>query len=166
MKKSWLKKVIALATLFALALPMSVPVFASNADAGIEPFANRYDYVTVKGDEKLIHTVTKTPAELRTEAAIKGTINGFVSVVTAVVKDPALQLSATAVTALANEMAAIRGYGEAATIKAYSRTDIRYRVDSLTGKRVADRTIYNVIYYLYRESSSKPYRSWTESSHR
>lgn len=40
MKKSWLKKVIALATLFALALPMSVPVFASNADAGIEPFSS------------------------------------------------------------------------------------------------------------------------------
>lgn len=166
MKKSWLKKVIALATLFALALPMSVPVFASNEDTGIEPFANRYDYVTKKGTEKLIYTVTKTPDQLRTEAMVRNTIDGVCDVVALHIEDPALAVSALVISWLANGLADIRGYGEAATIKVYTRTDIRYRVDSLTGERVADRTTYNVIYYLYRANSSKPYDSWTESSHR
>lgn len=166
MKKSWKKRFIALATLFALAIPVSVPVFAANVDDGIEPFANRYDFVTVKGTEELVYTVTKTPEELRTEEMITKAVNYTCDAVALRIEVPELAVSVQLVRWLGTGLAKIRGYGEAATIKAYTRTDIRYRVDSLTGERVADRTIYNVVYYLYHANSSSPYGSWTESSRR
>lgn len=166
MKSSLLKKFVALTLLFALALPMSVPVFAANTDDGIEPFVNRYDYVTVKGTEELIGTVNRTPDQLRTEEMIMNAVHVACDIVGWNIKIPELTASATVMRWLADGLAEIRGFGEAATIKIYTRTDIRYRVDSLTGERVADRTIYNVIYYLYHASSTEPYSSWTESSRR
>ena len=74
------KKLCSLVLASSMALSMAVPAFAAERsyekelelsiaqESTMEPYANRYDYVIVKGTEHLIKSVEKSEEELAIEA--------------------------------------------------------------------------------------------------
>ena len=58
-------------------------------------------------------------------------------------------------------------YDTAAKIEIYSRIDVRYRIDSLTGERVSSTSTYYLIYKLYVEEDGGYllYNTWESAKH-
>lgn len=126
----------------------SVPVFAVDPypNNGAARVSNRYSYTTVKGKETLINTTTKTAAQLATESGRRTTIATLAALG---------GKYAGAAVAVASLVADAHGYGTAARIQVYTRTDTRYRIDSLTGKRVSSSSTHYIIYKLYVKDGNK-----------
>lgn len=146
--------------LCSMLFSMAVPAFAANRsiekspNCSIpqgdtkEPFANRYDFVTVKGEEHVLFIETKDEHELTREQATKISVN---SAITVAGKIFAVAWPATTATKMAvNIVSYSRGVGMGAEIIYYARSDVRYRIDSLTGDRVAISTTYILGYRLYK----------------
>lgn len=167
MKKSVLvgKSLVAVSLVAAMAVPLSAPVFAAESEPGIETFSNRYEFVTEKGKEHLFYTITKTATQLAAEGAIVDTINGVCDAVMGEGGSLDIRVSAAVVRGLTAALKETQGVGKAAKIKVYSRTDVKYRIDSLTGKKQAYSSTYYMIYELYQGNDTKPYYTRTESHH-
>lgn len=141
------RKIVCLILAVILMLSMSTSAFAATADPGNNVnVSNRYYYTTVKGTEHLLSSTTKTAAQLAIEGERKEWINTLAGIATAKYAGVA-----AGVTLLVEQA---YGYGEAAKINVYSRTDVRYRVDSLTGERTQSTSTYYIIYKLYVQNGS------------
>lgn len=140
--KTKFRKTICLVLAIALMISMGTASFAATGIPENDTNAsNRYYFVTEKGTEVLLSTTTKTAAQLAKESERKAWINTLSAIGTA---------EYAGVGAAVSELVAqAHGYGTAARIKVYSRTDKRYRVDSVTGKRTLSSTTDYIIYKLY-----------------
>ena len=166
------KKLCSLLLASSMALSMAVPAFAAERsyekelelsiaqESAMEPYANRYDYVIVEGTEHLIKSVEKSEEELAIEANRRVAIDIIAAAAGAYLGGN----FGTLVTPLATEaVMQAYGYGTAAKIETYSRKDIRYRIDSLTGKRTQTSTYTCVIIKLYvvdRSGNYVMYNTW------
>lgn len=140
--KTKFRKTICLVLAIALMISMGTASFAATGIPENDTNAsNRYYFVTEKGTEVLLSTTTKTAAQLAKESERKALISELVSLASSDAAD-----IASAVTELVTQA---HGYGTAARIKVYSRTDKKYRVDSVTGKRTLSSTTNYIIYKLY-----------------
>ena len=147
--KRTLKRIVSLCLAVILMLSMSTSAFASTEDLCGDDAARvsyRYYYTTEKGEEHLLSTTTKTAAELAKESER----NAWINVLAGVATGSYLGVGA-AVTELVEQA---HGYGTAAKIEVYSRTDVRYRVDSVTHKRTESTSTYYIIYKLYVKDGS------------
>lgn len=160
------RKVCSLLLASSMALSMAAPAFAAERsyekelelsmaqESTAEPFANRYDYVIVEGTEHLIKSVEKSEAEL----AIEANRRVIIDIIAAATGSYLGGNFGTLVTPLVTEaVMQAYGYGTAAKIESYSRKDIRYKVDSLTGKRTQVSTYTCVIIKLYVVDNSGNY---------
>lgn len=162
--KKLISSILCLAMTCALFVPagavetVTVTVNAAAASSGDSVFSNRYDYVTVKGTERLSYTEIKTPEQLADEQAILEASADFITGLFSsnpfpeTVLDLLLPDASDIIEVFMQEA---HGVGKAAKIEVYTRTDVRYRVDSLTGDRVAISSTYVMTFKLYvREGSS------------
>lgn len=139
---SSIRKAVCLAIVVVFMVSMPTATFAA---AGIPEnetnISNRYYFVEEKGKEVLLSTTTKTAAQLAIESERKSWINTLAAIGSA-------QYAGIG-NAVSELVAQAHGYGTAARIKVFSRTDKRYRVDSISGKRTLASSKDYIIYKLY-----------------
>lgn len=140
--KTTIRRTICLALVIIMTFSVSTVAFAAEEipESAVK-VSNRYYFITVKGEERLLSTTTKTAAALAKESERKAWINTLAAIASA---------QYAGVGAAVSELVAqAHGYGTAAKINVYSRTDVKYKVDSVTGKRMPSITTYYIIYKLY-----------------
>jgi len=158
--KKLISSILCLAMTCALFVPagavetVTVTVNAAAASSGDSVLSNRYDYVTVKGTEKLAVSHVKTPEDLQDEEAYMNAAKKAIKALLAAT-GPGFDPDANDVADMFADMAfAMNGLGSKGKIEIYTRMDTRYRVDSLTGERVAERYTYYLIYKVYVDNGN------------
>ena len=162
------KKLCSLMLAGSMALSMAAPAFAAERsyekelelsivqESAEDPLSNRYDYVTVKGEKKLLYSESKSNGQFVTEQFIVDGINGAINCAAdnfqqywVPIKVGQLALNALVLDA--------HGIGSAVSFDYYSRIDVRYRVDSLTGQRTPVSRTYTLICEMSGGSDVKTY---------
>lgn len=157
MKKRMIKKILSLTLVFAMVLPMSIPVFAAAApEPEMEPYANnRYFFRHIPGSEHLLTSYEKTSESVEDEKVFLGWVDECADFIAGEVKIPA----ATVVTHLLaygyTWRAGIMGVGKMGKVEIYTRTDKKYLVDSLTGKETFAGYEYYMVYKFYEGTNGK-----------
>lgn len=145
----------------AMVFPMTVPVFAASSGSEMEPYVD-YDYYWDYGEDRLFYSEYKSDEQLRKEGAALS----FATDVLAGCVDPSFfDPPETVLDALLPDISDLmdefikyhHGFGRAAKIVVYSRTDTRYRLNSLTGQWVPIRSRYTMTFDLYDRVESGAY---------
>lgn len=168
------KKLCSLVLASSMALSMAVPAFAAERSyekeitftvtqgSEAEPFANRFDHVTVKGEEHFLFEEHKENGQYVTERFIVDGINGAINCASESFQQfwTPIKLGQLALNTLIFDA---HGIGSAIDFKYYSRTDVRYQINSITGKRTPISTTYTLICKMYGNGDVKTYE-WHKQS--
>ena len=151
MKASRMKKFVAVALAFAMVLPLSAPVFAAETPSTTESRVNnRYYFTTEPGTRRFVYSHVKTWQDLQTEAAYQAAINACIDALTGKLPSDNFEVSPNIVgKCFADILNGMHGIGSKGKVEIYSRTDTRYRVDSVTHKKTRVGYTYVLEYLIY-----------------